>query len=121
MNMKRHITSVICVTVSVIGFAQVINSPSLMESQGVGLTLQQLKDSALQNNIAIRTARHSIDAAHQQRKEAFTKYFPNISGTGIWFNANKGMAEISINLSEGISPELGASLAQMLPAEALMA
>ena len=26
-------------------------------------TLQQLKDSALQNNIAIRNAKHSIDAA----------------------------------------------------------
>ena len=52
-------------------------------------TLQQLKDSALQNNIAIRHAKHSNDAAQQQRKEAFTKYFANISGTGIWFNANK--------------------------------
>ena len=36
-------------------------------------TLQQLKDSALQNNIAIRNAKHTIDAAQQQRKEAFTK------------------------------------------------
>ena len=50
-------------------------------------TLQQLKDSALHNNIAIRNARHSIDAAQQQRKEALTKYFPNISGT----NGNKSL------------------------------
>ena len=39
-------------------------------------TLQQLKDSALQNNIAIRNAKNSIDAAQQQRKEAFTKLYP---------------------------------------------
>ncbi len=84
-------------------------------------TLQQLKDSALQNNIAIRNARHSIDAAQQQRKEAFTKYFPTISGTGLWFNADKGMAKMDMNLSEHISPELGAALAQSLPAEALAA
>lgn len=84
-------------------------------------TLEQLKDSALQNNIAIRSARHSVDAAQQQRKEAFTKYFPNISGTGLWFNANKGMAETTLNLAENMPPELGASLAQMLPAEALAA
>ena len=84
-------------------------------------TLQQLKDSALQNNIAIRHAKHSVDAAQQQRKEAFTKYFPNISGTGFWFNANKGMAQTEVNLSEYISPELGSTLAQMLPAEALAA
>ena len=84
-------------------------------------TLQQLKDSALQNNIAIRNAKHSIDAAQHQRKEAFTKYFPNVSGTGLWFNADKGMAKKDMNPSEIISPELGSSLAQMLPAEALAA
>ena len=84
-------------------------------------TLQQLKDSALQNNIAIRNARHSIDAAQQQRREAFTKYFPTISGTGLWFNADKGMAKMDMNPSEFISPELGAALAQSLPPEALAA
>ena len=84
-------------------------------------TLKQLKDSVLQNNIAIRNARHSIDAARQQRKEAFTKFFPNISGTGMWFNANKGMAQTELNLSEQITPELGMALAQTLPAEALAA
>lgn len=60
-------------------------------------TLQQLKDSALCNNIAIRTARYDIEAAQQQRKEAFTKYFPNVSGMGAWFNADKGMAKMDIN------------------------
>ena len=84
-------------------------------------SLQQLKDSALHNNIAIRNARHSIDAAQQQRKEAFTKYFPSVSGTGLWFNANKGMAQTELNLSEQITPELGMALAQSLPAEALAA
>ena len=84
-------------------------------------TLEQLKDSALHNNIAIRNAKHSIDAAQQKRKEAFTKYFPTVSGTGLWFNANKGMAQTELNLSEQISPELGMALAQSLPAEALAA
>lgn len=83
-------------------------------------TLQQLKDSALNNNIAIRNARHSIDAAKQQRKEAFTKYFPNISGTGLWFNANKGMAQTTVTPSEVMPPSLSATFAQMLPAEALV-
>lgn len=86
-----------------------------------GYTLQQLKDSALQNNFAIRSARLGIEAAQQQRKEAFTKYFPNISGTGAWFNANKGMAKMEIDPAGMISPELGAALATSLPAEALAA
>ena len=84
-------------------------------------TLQQIKDSALQNNIAIRSAQHNIDAAQQQRKEAFTKYFPNVSGTGLWFNANKGMAQTTVNPSEVIPAELGPALAQAFPAEALAA
>lgn len=84
-------------------------------------TLEQIKDSALHNNIAIRSAKYNIDVAKQQRKEAFTKYFPNVSGTGLWFNANKGMAQTTINPSAGISPELGAALAQSLPQEALAA
>ena len=87
----------------------------------MGYTLEQIKDSALQNNIAIRNAQHNIDAAKEQRKEAFTKYFPNVSGTGLWFNANKGMAQTTLNPSESISPELGMALAQSLPAEALAA
>ena len=92
-----------------------------MSASAQTYTLSQLKDSALNNNIAIRSAKHSIDAAQQQRKEAFSKYFPNVSGTGFWFNADNGMAKIDVNPSEYISPELGASLAQMLPPEALAA
>ena len=83
------------------------------------LTLEQLKDSARQNNIAIRSARYDVEAARQQRKETFTKYFPSVSGTGLWFNANKGMAQTTVNPSEMISPELGAVLAQSFPPEAL--
>ena len=84
-------------------------------------TLQQIKDSALQNNIAIRSAQHGIEAAQQQRKEAFTKFFPNVSGTGLWFNANKGMAQTTVTPSEAIPAELGPALAQAFPAEALAA
>ena len=84
-------------------------------------TLEQIKDSALHNNIAIRSAKYNIETAQQQRKEAFTKYFPNVSGTGLWFNANKGMAQTTLNLSENLSPELGMALAQSLPPEALAA
>ncbi len=87
-------------------------------------TLEQLMDSALHNNIAIRSAQYDIEAASQQRKEAFTKYFPNVSGTGLWFNANKGMAQTTLTPSEMIPPEVATSLAplaQFLPEEALAA
>ena len=84
-------------------------------------TLEQLKDAALRNNITVRNAQRSVEAAQQQRKEAFTKFFPNVSGTGLWFNANKVMAQTTVNPSEIMSPEIGASLAQIFPPEALAA
>ena len=83
------------------------------------LSLRQLTDSALQNNIATRSAQHNIDAAHEQRREAFTKYFPNVSATAATFNANRSMAKMTIDPQQMIAPELGAALAQVFPPEAL--
>ena len=118
--MKKQILISFLMVASVASYAQV--STPLPHREGLGeslYTLQQLKDSAFHNNITIRSARHNIEAAKEQRKEAFTKYFPNVSGTGLWFNANRGMAKMDIDPSGMISPELGASLSQIFPAEAL--
>lgn len=117
---KIAIIIVMCIS-TVSAFSQASASLPHREGQGEGLSLQQLKDSALCNNIAIRTARHDIEAARQQRKEAFTKFFPNVSGTGLWFNANKGMAQTTVNPSEMIPAELASTLATTFPAEALAA
>lgn len=84
-------------------------------------TLEQMLDSARQNNLAMRDAQYDVEAARQQRKEAFTKFFPTISGIGAWFNADKGMAKMDVNPAEMITPELGASLAAVFPIEALAA
>ena len=88
---------------------------------GGGFTLRQLTDSALQNNFATRAAHHDIEAAHEQRREAFTKYFPNVSATAATFNANRGMAKMTLDPQTMISPELGAVLAQSFPPEAMAA
>ena len=84
-------------------------------------TLQQLRDSAVAGNVKISSSRLDAEAARHRRKEAFTKYFPSVSATGLWFNANKDRAEMEINPSEVIPQELGASLAQSFPPEALAA
>lgn len=83
-------------------------------------TLEQLTDSALECNIAVRAARHDISSAEEQRKEAFTNYFPTVSATGLYFAANKGMAQMDITPSEMLPASLAQTLAQMLPAEALV-
>ena len=82
-------------------------------------SLEQLRDSALHNNVAVRSARYSIDAARHQRREALTKYFPTVSANGLWFNANKGMAQTTVTPSQVVPEALGTTLSLMLPAEAL--
>ena len=44
-------------------------------------TLEQLCDSAQSHNATLSVARRNIDAAHQQRREAFTKFFPQVMAT----------------------------------------
>ena len=85
-------------------------------------TVEQLIDSALLHNNATRSARLGVEAATQQRKEVFTKFFPTVSGTGLWFNANTGMAEMELKPSELIPEKYQqtmAAYAQMLPAEVM--
>ena len=84
-------------------------------------TIEQILDSARQNNIALRSAQLNIEAAQQQRKEAFTKYFPNVSASGLWFNASKDMAEMTVNPAEMLTPQAVADLSQALPASVLAA
>ena len=105
--MKKILAATLCVICSTQAWAQ--NT----------YTLEQVLDSARTHNIAIRNGNRDIEAAQEQRKEAFTKFFPMVSATGAWFNANKGMAEMEVNPSQYITPELGAALAQLLPMETL--
>jgi outer membrane protein TolC len=52
-------------------------------------SLETCKKLALENNAKVKNAQLSIDAAEQAKKEAFTKYFPDVSATGIGQIFNK--------------------------------
>ena len=119
--MRKFILAILTI-VSLPLFAQVSTPLPHREGQGgESLSLRQLTDSALKNNFATRAAHHNIEAAHEQRREAFTKYFPNVSATAATFNANRGMAKMTLDPQTMISPELGAALAQSFPPEAMAA
>lgn len=60
------------------------------------LTLEQCRELALANNTAIRSAGYRLQQAHETRREAFTKYFPEVSAQGMAFRANTNMAEIGL-------------------------
>jgi outer membrane protein TolC len=71
------------------------------------LTLEQCKELALKNNMQAKNAALSVEIAKQQKKEAFTNYFPSISATGMGFIANKPMMTMEMDMSEAMQPLTG--------------
>jgi len=61
------------------------------------LSLEQCRAMAVANNVKTRNAKNDVLSAEQQRKQAFTNYFPTVSATGMGFNANKGMAAMTLS------------------------
>lgn len=70
-----------------------------MQSQNY-LTLEQCRQMAIEHNAKMRQSKLNIAAAQEQQKEAFTKYFPTISASGMGFDANKDM--LSVELQPGM-------------------
>ena len=78
-------------------------------------TLEQLCDSAQSHNATLSVARRNIDAAHQQRREAFTKFFPQVMATGLAFNSNKKMVQIDIEPMELLPADIEAKIQEVVP------
>lgn len=75
------------------------------------LTLNEIKQKAVEHNISMRSADNAIQQAKEQRKEAFTNYFPQVQAVGMGFKSDKDIINGEINLSELIP----SSLAQIIP------
>lgn len=59
-------------------------------------TLDECREMALENNVRIRNSRHAVVAAKETRREAFTKYFPEISASGLAFQANHDVMQYNV-------------------------
>ncbi len=71
------------------------------------LSLEECIGLALENNARMRTADYIVSASHETSREAFTKYFPSVSVSGLAFTANHGMLQHSFNLPLSmLNPEL---------------
>lgn len=83
------------------------------------LTLQQVKERALAHNINIRTADNAILQAREQKKEAQTLYFPQVSTVGMGFKSTteliKGDIKVADLLPSSLAPAIPSSIASMLP------
>lgn len=64
---------------------------------GEGLSLDSCLTLALQNNVKLKNASLEVEAAKQVKKQAFTKYFPNISGIAAGYQALEPFVEFGIS------------------------
>lgn len=97
-RMKRYIFPLLTLLVSMNATAQ-------------KLTLEQCLERAKQNNHELRTAAFEIEAASEQKKEAFTNYFPRISANVMAFRCFDELFK-----AEGTYPqEIAAINAQFAP------
>ena len=100
MNKKKYIKQ-FCSSLIVAGAVSV---PALAQSVSMAETQQQSKvysldeciAEAVKNNLSLRNADNQIAMSAEQRKEAFTKYFPTVSATGGGFISNQGLMQMEL-------------------------
>lgn len=68
------------------------------------LTLDECRSMALENNAAIRNARLGTRMAEATRREAFTKYFPEVSAAGFAFATNNGALQYDFKADVPVPP-----------------
>ena len=76
--MKKHILTMLLALSGIAGAAAQAPADTV-------LTLEQCINMALINNTAMKMAENNTAAARETRREAFTKYFPEISAAGFGF------------------------------------
>lgn len=59
-------------------------------------TLDECVNEAVKNNHQLTSSDLQIAMSQEQRKEAYTKYFPTVSATGGGFIANKGLIQMDM-------------------------
>ena len=78
-------------------------------------TLDQLKQLAVANNFNLRSARNAIQQSKEQQSEAYTKYFPAISATGVGITMNKYLLEADLSLPDELASQLPPSVSAAWP------
>lgn len=95
--MKKYILSIVACFISFCMNAQTASTPAV-------LSLDEIRDLALKNNIAIRNASLKTDMASELRKEAFTKYFPVVNAVGMAFASTSDILKYNYKKEVEIPP-----------------
>ena len=92
---------------------------SCMHAQGM-LTLEECRNLAIQNNKELQISGEKIKMADNEKKAAFTKYFPQLSANGAYMWNQKDINLLDMGaLSSSLSSSLG-GLAQLPMIQHLM-
>ena len=62
------------------------------------LSLDEVKSLAVKANMKTRSAAYAIAEAREQKKEAFTNYFPTVSASSTALKSNHGMIKVETAL-----------------------
>lgn len=74
-----------------------ISGCSCLMSYSQVYTLEECRQSAIKNNVAVKKGKNNILESEQTKKNTFTNFFPKISANGIAYNLNKPVIDIPIS------------------------
>ena len=72
-----------------------------LSAQQRTLTLEECRQNALQHNVKVQKELLEIDDAQQQRREAFTKFFPSVSAIGAAVQFDKPQVQMDMSVMVG--------------------
>ena len=76
-------------------------------------SLSECRKMALENNYLMKKSRLQIDMAKQQKKEAFTKYFPIVSANGSYLKSDDDLIQEDLTMSDDQATTLATNLISM--------
>lgn len=76
-------------------------------------SLSDCRKMALDNNMKMRNAQLEINAAGEQKKEAYMNYFPTVSASGTYFKSNSDLIHKKFSMSADQQTELAQLLTNM--------
>lgn len=92
-------TSIIRTAIAVFALAALTTQVSAQDvATDTILTLEQCQEMAVHYNASLKKSDNNTLMATEMRKEAFTKYFPEVSVAGIGFTANHGTIQYDVDL-----------------------
>lgn len=103
MKMKKYLYIILAGAVSAPSLGQNVSTANpnastevVIKNENKIYTLDECINEAVKNNLTLRNADNQIEMSGEQRKEAFTKYFPTVSATGGGFISNRGLLQMDM-------------------------